>query len=236
MATGETSPWARGGPSEPGPAAPGTYDGPWRPAPQPPAWPEAPPWSAPQVWAPQGPWTAPTPVGASVTGPVTDEQLRRLPPPPGPVEQRPAVVGLAVTLAVTAALLWVCGLSLFLLVAAAGTRALGPAGEDGVLFHLLDDVVLRMGDGLWVPLYGFPVASIVTGFCLLARRPWTRLAHTAVGVVALGWAGWWLRESLLTWFVVAVYVVVAVAVLWVPSAGRWYARRGPRADSVRLSG
>ena len=73
-------------------------------------------------------------------------------------------------------------LSLFLLLAVAGTRALGPAGDDGVVFHLLDEAVLRMGDGLWVPLYGFPVASVVTGFCLLARRPWTRIAHTVLGV------------------------------------------------------
>ena len=142
------------------------------------------------------------------------------------------------TLAVTGSMLWVCGLSLFLLVAVAGTRALGPAGEDGVLFHLLDEAVLRMGDGLWAPLYGFPVASVVTGFCLLARRPWARIAHTAVGVVSLAWAAWWLRESLLMWFVVAVYVGTAVAVLWIGSANRWYARRParPPAEGFTLNG
>jgi uncharacterized membrane protein YjdF len=82
-----------------------------------------------------------------------------------------------------------------------------------------------MGDGLWVPLYGFPVASVVTGFLLLNRRPWTRVAHSAVGVASLGWAAWWLRDSLLGWLVVALYVGTAVAVLWVPSVGRWYAGR-----------
>ena len=147
------------------------------------------------------------------------------------------MVGLAVTLAVTGSLLWICGLSLFLLVAAAGTRALGPAGDDGVLFHLLDDAVLRMGDGLWVPLYGFPATSLVTGFCLLVRRPWTRIAHTAVGAAALGWSAWWLSDSLLMWFVVALYVGVAVAVLWIPSANHWYARPGRRPPTgVQLNG
>jgi hypothetical protein len=204
---------------------PPTYEGPWRAPAAPPAWSPSPPpagWGL-EPWQEPPTWSGPSPL--------SDDQLRRLPPPPGVVgEQRPAVVALAVTLAVTGSLLWVCGLSLFLLVAAAGTSALGPAGEDGVLFHLLDDVLLRMGDGLWVPLYGFPVASVVTGFCLLARRSWTRIAHTVVGAAALGWAAWWLRDSLLGWVVALVYVGVALGVLWVPSANRWYGRapRSPR--------
>lgn len=148
---------------------------------------------------------------------------------PPAVDQRPAVVGLALTLAVTASLLWACGLSLFLLLAVAGTRAMSPVGEEGYVFHTLDEAVLRMGDGLWLPLYGFPVASIVSAFLLLSRRPWARITHTAVGAASLAWAGWWLQDSLLIWVVVAVYVGTAVAVLWVPSVGRWYAGRpGPR--------
>jgi len=200
VASRELSPWAPGGSPEPtGDPYAGSYHGPWGP-------PAAPP-------------------------PVSDDLLRQLPPPvAGPVPspsgvQRPALVTLALTLAVTASLLWVCALSLFGLVALAGIRAMSPVGEDGVVFHTLDQFVLRMGDGLWVPLYGFPVASIVTGFMLLVRRPWARLAHSAVGVVSLGWAGWWLRDSLLAWVVVAVYVGTAVAVLWAPAVGRWYAGR-----------
>ncbi len=228
MATGETSPWARGASSLPGPTEPVSYDGPWQarpPVTTGPAWGSPPPWAGPAA--------------------VSDEQLLRLPPPgagppparpvPEVTDQRPATVGLAATLAVTASLLWVCGLSLFLLIAAAGTRALGPSGDDGVVFHLLDEAVLRMGDGLWVPLYGFPLASAATGFCLLARRPWARVAHTAVGAAALAWAGWWLRDSLLMWLVVAVYVVTAVAVVWVPSVGRWYAGRPRPADAGRTA-
>ncbi len=231
MASGELSPWASG-PSEPS-ANPyqGSYEGPWGPPPGvPPGWAGVPP-----PWPPQG---AP---------PLSDQQLRQLPPPvtgpgwsaPARVgDQRPAVVGLAVTLAVTASLLWVCALSLFGLVALAGIQAMSPVGEDGVVFHTLDEFVLRMGDGLWVPLYGFPVASIVTAFLLLNRRPWSRVAHSAAGVVSLGWAAWWLRDSLLTWLVVAVYVGTAVAVLWAPAVGRWYASRPPRPRPVghRLEG
>jgi hypothetical protein len=208
VASGELSPWAPGGSPEPaGNPYAGSYHGPW------------------------GPPVDPPPVAPPL---VSDDLLRRLPPPvggphPTPTSgagvQRPALVTLAVTLAVTASLLWVCGLSLFGVVALAGTDAMATAGDDGVVFHTLDEFVLRMGDGLWVPLYGFPVASIVTGFLLLSGRPWARIAHSVVGLASLGWTGWWLRDSLLAWVVVAVYVGTAVAVLWAPSVGRWYASR-----------
>lgn len=216
MTTGELSPWGRRSPDPHGNPYGGPYEGPWGPTP-----------AGPAPWSPAPPW-------AGAPYPVTDEQLGQLPPPvatpvrDGP-EPRPAVIGLAVTLAVTASLLWVCGLSLFLLVAVAGTRAMSPIGEDGFVFHTLHEAVLRMGDGLWLPLYGFPLAAIVTGFLLLARRPWTRIAHSAAAVASLGWAAWWLRDSLLTWLVVPVYVATSVGVLWVPAVGRWYARRPQRA-------
>ncbi|HEY0237707.1 MAG TPA: hypothetical protein VGC37_03605 [Friedmanniella sp.] len=216
MASGELSPWAPGPPPPPADPYAASYAGPWGPAPLAPL-------------------------------PVTDQLLRQLPPPvPGPTwsgppvaaGQRPAVVGLAVSLAVTASLLWVCGLSLFAVAAMAGTRAMTAAGDDGVVFHTFDEFVLRMGDGLWVPLYGFPVASVVTGFLLLVRRPWARLVHSAVGAAALAWAGWWLRDALLAWVVVVVYVGTAVVVLWAPSMGRWYAGRPrrPRPADPQLIG
>lgn len=143
------------------------------------------------------------------------------------------MIGLAVTLAVTASLLWVCGLSLAWLVALAGTGAISSSGDDGYVFHLLDEFTLRMGDGLWLPLYGFPAASLVSGFLLLSRRSWVRLAHSVVGAAALGWAAWWLRDALPVWFVVAVYVATSVAVLWTPAVARWY---GPRPRPARPVG
>lgn len=182
-------------------------------------------------------FSAPPPFGmaSAPTGP-TDEQLRLLPPPgwpdppvtrapvPAP-EQRPAVVGLAATLAVTASLLWVCGLSLGWVLAVAGSDALDQGGSDGFAFHLLDRFRLRMLDGLWVPLYAFPLGSLVSGFLLLARRSWPRVAHTVVAGLALVWSAWWLQDALLAWSTVAVYIAVAVGVLWTPAANRWYARR-----------
>lgn len=215
MASGELSPWASGA---------------------------SPPSADPYVGSYHGPW-APGPVE---TPPVTDEELRRLPPPVlGPLtstpttpvgDQRPALVGLAVTLAVTASLLWVCALSLFSVVALVGSQEMAAADDTGVVFHTLDQFVLRMGDGLWVPLYGFPVASVVTGFLLLSRRAWARVLHSVVGLASLAWVGWWLRDSLLAWIAVAVYVGTAVAVLWAPSVGRWYAGRPRPRDGYRLNG
>lgn len=182
--------------------------------------------------SPPGPGFPPTPGWAAGSGAgLTDEQLLRLPPPsaypagPQPVPlrlQRPAVVGLATTLAVTASLLWVCGLSLAWVVAVGATDALGRSGSEGALFHLLDRFRDRMLDGLAVPLFLFPATSVVTAFLLLTGRPWSRLLHTGVGVLALAWSAWWLRTSLLEWSTVALYVGVAVAVLWTPAANRWY--------------
>lgn len=189
-----------------------------------------PQYSGPQDGGPQYPGHGPVyPPPPSLS----DEQLRHLPPPPygpgpalvRPTQQRPAVIGLAVTLAVTAALLWVCALSLGWLLAIAGTRVLDQSGSDGVVFHLLDRFRDRLLDGLALPLYLFPLASVVSGFLLLNRRPWPRLVHTAIGVLALAWSAWWLRDALLEWASVALYVGVAVSVLWTPAATRWYASR-----------
>ena len=179
---------------------------------------------------------------------MSDAQLRQLPPPayPGPSrypvpawrpaptstwsspaaprDQRPVVVGLATTLAVTASLLWISGLSLGWLVAAAASGELYRSGETGLVFHTLRSFSDRMLDGLAIPLYVFPVASLVTGFLLLRRRGWTRVLHTVVGLLALSWSAWWLQHSLLQWGGIALYVGIAVAVLWTPAANRWYAR------------
>ena len=223
----------------------------------------APPWGAPQF--------APPRVD------LTDDELRRLPPPgwtpspdprfsapdgstppPGPVRQstpayppfanvpaapgrpsghqRPAVVGLATTLAVTASLQWVCGLALAWLASAGALDALGQRGSNGVVFHLLDEFGARLRDGLALPLFAFPLASTVTGFLLLSGRRWARVLHTVLGVVALGWSAWWLRDTLLWWAPVALYVGVACAVLWTPAANRWFDSREQRGRSDPVAG
>lgn len=137
--------------------------------------------------------------------------------------QRPAVIGMAATLAVTASLQWICCLSFAWLMAAVGAESLGTDGLDGGIYHALQRFHYGMIDGLAWPLYLFPTASFVTGFILLVRRPWARILHTAVGAAALAWSAWWLYEaSLLWWIAPAVYIAVACLILWLPGVTRWY--------------
>jgi hypothetical protein len=164
---------------------------------------------------------------------LSDQQLRQLPPPlppsgypaPAAAPQRPVGIGLAATLAVTASLQWVCGLTLLWLAAAAGADTLSRSGTQGAVFHLLHRFDIRMSDGLAVPLYLLPLASLLTGLLILSQRPWTRIAHTGVGLVAVGWSAWWLQDHLEWWAVGALYIVIGCLVLWTPSASRWYGRQ-----------
>jgi len=164
----------------------------------------------------------------------TDAQLRQLPPPPAPAWDgttqpgqypRPAGITLAATLAVTGSLQWICGLSFTWLAAIAGADALGRTGTEGAVFHLLHRFDVRMSDGLAVPLFLFPLAAMLTGFLILWQRPWTRIAHTAVGVAALGWSAWWLENHLLWWAVAALYILLSCVLLWTPGATGWYQLR-----------
>ena len=139
-----------------------------------------------------------------------------------PMPARPAVIALACTLAVVASLQWICVLSLLWVTAATTTSTFAELGDNGALFHILNRFNYRMLDGLAIPLYGFPLISLVTGFLLLARRPWARLLHTLAGLAALVWAAWWLQDNLLWWFSAAWYVVLACVVLWTPAATAWY--------------
>jgi hypothetical protein len=170
---------------------------------------------------------------------LTDAQLRQLPPPPPPAAhgdprlgqyQRPAVITMAATLAVTGSLQWICGLSFVWLAAIAGADSLGRTGTEGAVFHLLHRFDVRMTDGLAAPLYLFPLAAFFSGFLILWQRPWTRIVHTVIGVAALGWSAWWLQNHLLWWSIVALYILVGCLLLWTPSASRWYQRE--RSDGI----
>jgi hypothetical protein len=170
-------------------------------------------------------------------------QPRDFPPPPAAVvpvplagasaavalPQRPAVIGLATTLAATASLQWMGVLSLCWLLATAGVAQLSTTGIDGGVYHVLSRFSYRMIDGLAWPLYLFPLASVVLSFLLLTRQPWTRLAFSATGAAALLWSAWWLRSDLLWWLVPAGYIGVTVLVLWTAEASRWYRWR-PASD------
>ena len=162
---------------------------------------------------------------------LTDAQLRQLSPPsppaaPGDAQagpyQRPAAITIAATLAVTGSLQWICALTVLWLAAAAGADTLSLSGTEGAVFHILHRFDVRMTDGLAVPLYLFPVAAFISGFLILWQRPWTRIAHTALGVAALACSAWWLQNSLLWWCVSALYILVGCLLLWTRSASRWY--------------
>ena len=173
----------------------------------------------PSPYAP-GPPAAQAPV-ATVQAPAPAAHTSWSPTAGGP-PQRPAVIALGSSLAVVASLQWICGLSLFWVVATVGTGAFAQIGDNGAVFHILNRFNYRMLDGLALPLYLFPLASFVTGFLVLSRRRWARSVHTALGLAALAWGAWWLRDDLLWWFSAAWYVVVACLVLWTPAATEWY--------------
>ena len=147
--------------------------------------------------------------------------------PQAQLPQRPAAITLAATLAVTAALQWVAGLTLLWLVAVAGGRQLGTTGADGVMFHILNRFDARMATGLAWPLYGFPLASLLLGFLLATRASWVRIAMSILGAAAMVWLAWLLRDDLTWWLVPGAYIAVTVALLWTSAANRWYAWRPP---------
>lgn len=190
---------------------------------------------------PQPSGSSPVPGWPSFTAPsyapppLTDHELQQLPPPLAPApgrpvatpsngEPRPAVIPIAATMATTASLQWVCALSLVWVTATVGAAELGQQGQEGALFHLLNRFHYRMVDGLAWPLFGFPAVSLVTGFLLLSGRAWTRIAHSIVGVLAIGWSAWWLRDDLAWWFSSTCYVAIACLMLWTPAATRWFSR------------
>lgn len=186
------------------------YGGPSRPPVAPPPatrWPQQP---APQQPPTQpGPWPptyGPQPYGA-------------------PRAQRPAVIGMAATMTVTASLQWICVLSFGWLVATAGAASLSTTDVEGGLYHMLRRFHLRMIEGLALPLYGFPVIAFFLGFMILMPRLWARLALTLTGVAALAWSAWWLRHDILWWLPVATYVGIVCLILWTPGATHWYRQR-----------
>ncbi len=138
-------------------------------------------------------------------------------------------------MAVVASLQWICVLSLGWVTATTTTSTFAELGDNGALFHILNRFNYRMLDGLAIPLYAFPLISLVTGFLILARRPWARALHTLAGLAALAWAAWWLQDNLLWWFSAAWYVVLACLVLWTPGATAWYRWRPPEQPSRPLA-
>lgn len=185
----------------------------------------APPGPPPFGGPPYPPVPAPLPQSTPWAGPQPTPWAGPQPYPTPARRQRPAVIGMAATMTVTASLQWICVLSFGWLVATAGAASLSTRDVEGALYHMLRRFHLRMIEGLALPLYGFPVVAFVLGFVILAPRWWSRLALTLTGVAALAWSGWWLRHDILWWLPVATYVGIVCLILWTPGASQWYRQR-----------
>lgn len=134
--------------------------------------------------------------------------------------QRPALVGMSTMLTVTASMLFMSALGLLWMLAWAGNESLDYNAEGG-LYYIMERFHLRLAQGLWVPLFGLPTASIVLAFCLLARRPWARIAYTALGVFTVGWlvVRWHDQPGYL--IAPIAYIAFCAGILWISSVSRW---------------
>jgi hypothetical protein len=144
------------------------------------------------------------------------------PAAPAAVPQRPAGIGVAVSMTATASALWICALATAWLFAVAGQRSLALGNEvDSQIELILNHFTARMADGLVWPLFGLPAAAFVAAFLLLTRTEWSRVVFTALGVLSVLWAGWWLQSALWWWMAPAAYIVLATGLVWTPAATRW---------------
>jgi hypothetical protein len=237
------------GPSSSGPTGP-TWPSPftqpgYHPVPPAPYNPQPPPGPP----APERPGVGPVPVGpygqagygpahpaAYVPGPPSAPAQPTGPMSPGgpygttrPARPMPAAIPVTICMTVTAGLLWPCALAAAWLLALAGEQELGGSNADLDIrtVLLLNHFSARLLDGLAWPLFGFPLVAVVLAFLLVIRRPWPRIAYTAWGALTLGWLAWWLQDNLLAALSPAVYIAVAVLLVWLPSVTAWLAQPDP---------
>lgn len=183
------------------PAPPGyPQSGPALPTPPPPN-------SAPNMPAPNMP-------ASYMPAPFVGVQHQPVPP------QRPALLGMATMMTVTAAMLFMAALGFLWMVAWAGNESIDYNSEGG-LYYLMERFHLKLAQGLWVPLFGFSTASIALAFCLLARVQWARIAYSALGALTVAWLifVWHDRAG----YIVApiVYIAFCVGIVWVNAVTRW---------------
>ncbi|MDN5727754.1 MAG: hypothetical protein L0G99_17765, partial [Propionibacteriales bacterium] len=137
--------------------------------------------------------------------------------------QRPLVVGLAVCMSTTAAMLFVCAFGFIWMVALVMRDTFDYNDPvEGVFYHMAERLHLSLMQGLLLPLLAFPVLTVVAGFLLLIRRAWPRLVYSLLGVAALGWSSYWLQNDLRLWAPPALYIVFCILIVWHRSSNRWY--------------
>lgn len=150
------------------------------------------------------------------------------PVPSGLPEEVPRPFALTVSgvLTVTAGLQVACLVGFVWLVLWAGSSSLDLRDPlEAGLAHTLNRGSLALGQGLWLPLLGFPLAATVLGFLVLIRTAWPRVALTALGVGAIAWMAWWRLDELGWVAVPAGYVALCVALLWTPAVSGWLRTR-----------
>lgn len=140
-------------------------------------------------------------------------------------DQRPGVIGMSTTMAATASLMFICGLSLAWLTAFVALDELTTEGFDGGVMHIMNRFHLKMINGLALPLFLLPAVGFIVSFFVLARHNWGRIVYTATGIAALAWSGWWLKSDLRWWLPGLLYIGVCCLLVWTPGANRWYSRK-----------
>lgn len=181
-------------------------------------------------WAPQQPiQQQPTPYP-----PAPQQSAQQQYPTPYPMrrpvlDQRPAVLSMAATMSFMASLQFVCVLGFVWLVAWTGMEVYDPNSTtgEGALFTLASRMHGALKYGLFLPMFGIPTIALVTSWFPLIRQQWGRIVHTAVGILALGWSAWWLRDRLEFWIAPALYIGFCCVVVWTPGVNRWLRKSAP---------
>lgn len=162
----------------------------------------------------QHPAAWPAPAAAPAPAPLPEEEPRPF----------PLTVSAVLTVAAGLQATFLVGFVWLVLWVGASSLNLQDPVEAG-LAHTLNRGSLAFGQGLWLPLLGFPLASVVLGFLVLIRTPWPRVALTVLGLGAIAWMAWWRLDQLLWVAIPAGYVALCLLLLWTPGVSRWLRTR-----------
>lgn len=172
--------------------------------------------------SPPQPYPTPPPAFPNAPGPSSVPKAVAGPPaqqaPAAP--QRPAQVTVAISLGVTGSMVWMTGLAIVWLFAESLRQSLDYRTE-GAIYYMVERFHLKLVEGLVWPLFGFPLAAVVSGFLLLLRRPWPRIVFSALGAVSLLVTVLMMRGNLQLMWPGIVYICFTCLLLWSPGVSRW---------------
>lgn len=149
---------------------------------------------------------------------------------------RPVVSVLACVMSTTAAVQFGCVVLFVWMMAQVVRTSFDPFDTvEGVFLHMAERFHLKLIGGLAWPLLGIPTVTVVAGFLLLLPRDWTRICYSVLGVGALAWSAFWLRDDLRWWIAPAIYIAFCTCIVWTRGATRWYGDGSRRARARRLA-